>query len=365
MGYALQFTDTPNPNNFIQGLKYNINKQTVYNVTIHHNAKYLAVNIFGDASSSRLRSANNYATKKELDKYATKEELSSYVTKEELEHESTKKTLCCIGDSITQGSGASEYGKNFYWKLRTKLINMGIIKSSWNLGSGGSTSGSIATYCGGIGLYITEGVTIPSDGDIVIKLNRTVHNAANSVSYCNPCYLSGVKGVLSRTNNNYVFTRAESGAEKKVASGTTLVTNAGIQCINAELMTIFVGTNDGGNKKDDSAIDKLVYNTVQISKLSKNGKYIVLLPYKNSTSDAYRNKMLDTFGQKAIDLYKYFSEQAVYDAITKGLLSEGDQSNWIALLTSDGVHPNDIGHQLIAEIVYERMEELGYCSLAQ
>lgn len=343
MGYILQFSDSPKPSTYI-GYKQNADKKSIYKVEIDSNAKYLTVNLFGDAITLKMKTSESYATKGELEKSIPS---------------ASKKIWCAIGDSITQGSGASSYSNNYYWKLRSKLINAEAIQGSYNFGSGGSSSESICAYCGMKGLYITDAISIPASDAVQIKLNKSVKDAANNVDYCNPCYLSGVKGNLAYSNGAYTFKRSEEGIEISVASGTALITNAGKKCLSAEVLTIFVGTND---KVDDNvhSIDTSVNNTSQLSKLSKNGKYIVITPYVNSVSDDYRNKMFDTFGQRCIDMYKYFSEQAVYDAITKGLLSTGEQSDWKTLLLTDGVHPNNIGHQLICDKIFERMQILGY-----
>lgn len=343
MGYILQFSDSPKPSTYI-GYKKNADKKSIYKVEINSNAKYLTVNLFGDAITLKMKTSESYATKGELEKSIPS---------------ASKKIWCAIGDSITQGSGASSYSNNYYWKLRSKLINAEAIQGSYNFGSGGSSSESICAYCGMKGLYITDAISIPASDAVQIKLNKSVKDAANNVDYCNPCYLSGVKGNLAYSNGAYTFKRSEEGIEISVASGTALITNAGKKCLSAEVLTIFVGTND---KVDDNvhSIDTSVNNTSQLSKLSKNGKYIVITPYVNSVSDDYRNKMFDTFGQRCIDMYKYFSEQAVYDAITKGLLSTGEQSDWKTLLLTDGVHPNNIGHQLICDKIFERMQILGY-----
>lgn len=343
MGYILQFSDSPKPSTYI-GYKKNADKKSIYKVEIDSNAKYLTVNLFGDAITLKMKTSESYATKGELEKSIPS---------------ASKKIWCAIGDSITQGSGASSYSNNYYWKLRSKLINAEAIQGSYNFGSGGSSSESICAYCGMKGLYITDAISIPASDAVQIKLNKSVKDAENNVDYCNPCYLSGVKGNLAYSNGAYTFKRSEEGIEISVASGTALITNAGKKCLSAEVLTIFVGTND---KVDDNvhSIDTSVNNTSQLSKLSKNGKYIVITPYVNSVSDDYRNKMFDTFGQRCIDMYKYFSEQAVYDAITKGLLSTGEQSDWKTLLLTDGVHPNNIGHQLICDKIFERMQILGY-----
>lgn len=340
IGYIMQFSDMVEPSKYIGGKK-NINKENNCEVKILDNAKYLTVNTFDNPYKARLTSLEDYVIGSRLKKY-----LSSY---------GVGRIYSAIGDSITAGSGASSYGNNYYWKLRKKLIKANTIDESYNFGSGGSTSYSISSFCGATALYITESITIPTIGDVIIKPNISIIDVAGHLSYCNPCYIDGIKGNLSYENSQYVFTREEQGTQKIIASGTTIITNAGLVCLKSSLLTIFVGTNDNAESED-----KTINNVYQLSELSNNKRFIIILPYVKNVSDSFRHKMQNKFGQKCIDMYTYFSEQAVYDAINTGLLPSGDQSNWKALLLSDGVHPNDIGHELISNKIYDRMKVLGY-----
>lgn len=339
-GWILQFKNEINSSNF-NGYKIYANKKSNYVVEINKDTKYLTVNTFGDRYNSSIITIENYVVGKQIKKY-----LPSY---------NEPLIYSAIGDSITAGSGASTYGNAFYWKLREKLIGDNVIDSSYNFGSGGRSSGSISAFCGATSLYITESITIPISGSIAIKLNTNIHDSVGDVSYCNPCYIDGIKGELSYSDNTYYFTRTDTGSQKRIASGSTVITNAGLSTIKSKLLTIFVGTND--NISDENMT---VDNTYQLSKLSYNGKYIVLTPYARNISDSLRHKLQNKFGQKCIDMYTYFSEQGVYDAIDQGLLSNGEQTNWKELLLTDDIHPNDIGHQLICNKIYNRMEVLGY-----
>ena len=343
MGTVLQFSDSTSPDTYL-GYKFNCNGRNYHELTVADGAKYLAVNVKGDINLLRLKTSESYVTKKELGERV-------YIK---------EKTLCTVGDSITQGAGATSGGNNYSYRLYQKLVDEGVVTKLRNLGAGGCTSTAIASYCGAISLCITESVTIPASGSVSIKINHEdIRDPAGSVAHCNPCYLSNIKGNLAYSNEEYTFTRLEEGNPIIVASGTAIITNANRNCMDAEILTIFVGTNDKINTYGNN-IETSISNTVRLSELSRNGKYLVIIPYVNSTSDEYRNQMLDTFGSKCIDLYKYFSEQAVYDAIDKGLISDGSQSNWINVITADGVHPNDVGHKLIADLMYERMKILGY-----
>lgn len=270
-----------------------------------------------------------------------------------------------IGDSITAGSGASAYSKNYYWKLSSALINAGVVSSRMNLGVAGGGSQAVASNCGAYGVYLANAVTIPATTDSVeITLNRGVENSGNQIIEANrnnPCYLSGIAGALSYSSSKYYFTRAEAGTQKYVASGTSLLLFGGKIAGQGDIITIFAGTNDILDTNPSDAKNTATIDTIEtMVNLSKTGKYIVVSPYMSSVNNNFRNALSAKFGQRYFDMYSYMSGQGVYDAIAEGLIVSGSQSDWETLLLSDGLHPNDVGHQLIAERLYERMQSLGW-----
>ena len=284
-----------------------------------------------------------------------------------MKDQTSNRFYAAIGDSITAGSGASAYSKNYYWVLSSMLINSGTVKSRINIGVAGGGSQAVAANAGAYGVYITSAVTIPATTDGVnLSLNREIKNSAGlliEANRNNPCYLSGVKGNVVYTSGNYVFTRAEAGTQKYVAAGSSLLLYGGKIAEEADLMTIFVGTNDALDTNPSAEKNAAsITNIDTMTRLSKTGKYIVVSPYVASVNDDYRHALSAKYGQRYYDMYSYFSGQGVYDAIAEGLIDSGSQSDWATLLLSDGVHPNDTGHKLIAERLYERMQELGWVS---
>lgn len=279
--------------------------------------------------------------------------------------ESNTDYYVAIGDSITAGSAASVYSKNFYWQLFQYIITHSDLKYGLNLGVAGAQTPNIEANCGAKGLYITSDISMPdTTTGVVLPLNIGIKNVADNLVYVNPCSIDGIKGTLSYTSGNYVFTRAVAGTAKTIAAGTSLVLHGGVRAQRNGIMTIFVGTNDALDTNPSDAKNIAEYERIKcISDLSNNGKYIVIGPYKNSVNSDFRALLSDKFGQRYFDLYAYFSGQGVLDVIAEGLIESGSQSEWeTILLANDGLHPNDTGHQLIYERIRDRMIALGWIS---
>ena len=283
-----------------------------------------------------------------------------------VESEISNDYYAAIGDSITAGSGASSYSKSYYWKLSSALITSGVVKRRMNLGVAGAGTQAIASNCGAYGVYLANAVTIPATTDSVeITLNREIKNSGSQIIEANrnnQCYLSGIAGSVSYSNSKYYFTRTEAGSEKYVAAGMPLLLYGGKMAEQSDIITIFAGTNnaldtDTTDAKNAAAVEEIS----AMAHLSKTGKYIVISPYISSVNNDFRSALSAKFGQRFFDMYAYMSGQAVYDAIAEGLIESGSQSDWATLLLSDGVHPNDVGHQLIAERIFEHMQSLGWC----
>lgn len=271
----------------------------------------------------------------------------------------SEKTLVAVGDSITQGAGASSGGKDYVYKLWTMLSESGLVNAYNNLGSGGKTSTQIAAYVGAYPLFVTGDTVIPSSTTAVkISLNEIISDPTGSCAYCNPCYINGVEGdiVYEGSGKTYNFNRKTDGVEKRVYANTQIITNAAKAVVQSEIMVIFVGSNDNSTTNDGD--DVIFENVRKIASKSKNGKFIIASPYEGSTTENLRNLLHNEFGQKFIDMYHYFTKMSVYDAIEKGLIDGGEPSEWKTLFFVDNIHPNDIGHRLIAELFYNRIIEL-------
>ena len=269
------------------------------------------------------------------------------------------KTFTVPGDSITAGSGASTYAKNYYSLLRSKLTIQ-----KWqgnNLGSGGSSSTSIAAFTGGTALYNTEQFTIPSDtAEVILKPNIPIINSARALIGVNPCYINGIKGSIRYSSNNYYFAREVAGFETIIPEKTVIIPHGYKLCTESDLGIIFVGTNDHGGTADAPEPDLLIKNINGIqSSFIKTNKVLIIGQYV-STNDDVRQKLRDEYRTRFLDLYAFFEYNSIQYAINRGYIDNDEGKTWQELFLSDRVHPNDIGHQMIADVIYDTLLILGF-----
>lgn len=335
----------------------------IYNNTLYP-AQFQSGTVTINASAnSALVSQNSYKLNNKTDT-EIENSLKSY-TDNAIAELVGEKIYVAIGDSITAGSNASAYSKNYYWLLRSQLVTDGAIDKSVNIGVAGANTKKIELNCGAIGLYLTSDVTIPATNTgVTLSLNLPIINSGNTIieaNRVNDCYISGIPGKLTYSSGNYTFTRNESGTAKFVGAGSPVILYGGIKTEEAEIMTIFAGTNDNlDTNQSDEKNAAVVERIKTIARMSKNGKYLVIGPYVNSVNSSFRELLSETFGQRYIDLYAYMSNQSIHDAIDEELIESGEQADWASILLSDGLHPNDNGHKLIFERIYEQMKELGW-----
>ena len=257
-----------------------------------------------------------------------------------------------IGDSITAGSGASEYGNNYYWITRTALRDAQLIDNSYNSSIAGATANTITNMSIG-NLYTTSDFTIPATGtSIGFTLSSSINSPAN-IPQGNPYVIQGINGTIDYVNGNYTFTREISGDALTVKSGTQVVSHGAATTKLNKFCSIFIGTN---NRSSDEL--SVIENINSIVKTFKH-KTAILTPYVGelATQD-FEQLVIKNFGFNVIPLFNYMSNYSVGDAIKRGYLTGGVQENWKALLTTDGTHPNDAGHHLIADLLIEKLNNL-------
>ena len=168
-------------------------------------------------------------------------------------------------------------------------------------------------------------------------------------------------------NGPIVLTTLEDiGVDINIKAGTPVIMNGYSLSKDADIIIVCMGAN-GGYSWDDNYADNLVKQFSSINTLYHN-KVIFLTPHTVNMYQSMRDAMVKTFGARYIDMRDYFSTLAIYDAIKEGLyneVTEQDLSDMSAgkcpnSLLADGVHFNDIGRTLLANLVYKRMKILGY-----
>ena len=307
-------------------------------------------------------------------------------------------TVACWGDSLTQGKHAL-YDNGDIRDTTGTAQKTGEITTAYpeelakltgytvhNMGVGGETATTIAARQGALDIVTTETFIIPAGVnavDIDFKASNggvVIPRGVNAGGW-SPCTIAGVEGKLSVAitgNSPYqisraTFTRTTAGESVVVPAGTKIIPEA--HKMEADINIFFMGTNGGWttahttvNDNSDADCEALVeLYRKQIAKAGKS-KYIIVgltWGYTNA-NDNINNHLREAFGGNFLDLKAYLaSEQALIDA---GITPTQEDLARIAgghvptsLIFSDGVHFTSKGYELIAQQVYAKMIELGYC----
>ena len=306
-------------------------------------------------------------------------------------------SVACWGDSLTQGKHAlydngdirnttgtaqktGEYTTSYPDEL-AKLTGYTV----YNMGVGGETATTIAARQGALDIITTEAFIIPATAsavqiDFKASNGGTVMPRAQTAGGWAPCTIAGVEGRLSVTikgNQPYeidkaTFTRSTAGEAVVVPAGTKIIPEA--HSMEADVNIFFAGTNGGWTPNHEKVSDTDENSEALVELIKKQiahtgkSKYIVIgLTWGyTSANDNVNNHLREAFGDNFLDLKAYLaSEQALEDA---GITPTEEDINRIkgghvppSLLFSDMTHFTSAGYTLVAQQVYNKMIELGYC----
>ena len=322
-------------------------------------------------------------------------------------------TICCTGDSVTEGMATrgahyANYGDSPYpARLKTLLVDNGYNNVNViNCGHGGERIAEITARIGGLPCVTTEDITIPSnntpvslgvgvvtsgrvsgtklivpyvddnDVDFNVLFKQTSHDT-------NPLFIDGIEYNLTISENeNFIAKKTADNKETVIPAGTVLLTNNNH---HADVNVIYSGINDGSSL----TLKRWVDNTLACGAINGN-RYIVLGStsplfryWSDITGDndqkyaTYKRKCLENFGLHFIDLYDEFSRHAMDYTLEAGYFSDKTTeeinemrtklSNHIipAEMSYDGQHENDVhlneaGYYVIGRLVFERLKRLNY-----
>lgn len=312
--------------------------------------------------------------------------------------------IVCWGDSLTAGSsGNVSYPLTLQKYINAYLCDIYDLRYSvdspesysrlnWedykisipvvNLGAGQEDSTTILGRSGVMPYVTASDFVIPAKKEsvaiaIVSENGKTVTPLTAGNAGVNPVTIAGVEGTLTRTANgqewsqySYQFTRLEEGAETQVPRGTEIVT-ACKEAYRDYIHIVWLGTYG-----EFTNPETLVSETkALLSRQTGNSeRYLVIGPctYKGTwnpqltySMDAIDSAMLQAFGNRYINLRKYFIEDGLRDAgitatksdtasISQGKVPDSFRSN------AGGADLNGVAYDLLGKLVYDRMELLGY-----
>ena len=320
--------------------------------------------------------------------------------KEGIEGETAIKQIPCVGNSLTMGAGSGDYFKKTYPARLQQLCEEKSITDVkfTNCGVGGETIAAIAARQGSIPMLTKDDITIPASNQESVNVSfksawngiyerfpdKTFTFQGYTVPYfnnirINPCYIGGVEGELSFVSANvFSFKRKESGTEKTIKSGTPIICNMSKE-FSQPYAAIF---EVGANGCYDDTQDYLAQVRACVNYYN-SPNYIVIgchyvtdtnthPEYKSTLSDREEQEsaFVKEFGVKFLNLRRLLNEHGIEYAKQLGLLAddyEPTEDDMTAIskgqcptvFLSDGIHFNDIGYNLKAHFIFDRMEEVG------
>ncbi len=285
--------------------------------------------------------------------------------------------LVAWGDSFTQGIIEGFHDISDYPYIRTAAETLNT--PYYNFGIGGDTAEAVAIRQGGIAIYV-DSLTIPADKtpvaiEIRAEEGYTTKNInENGDNGLNPVTIDGVKGnIIGDWEKGYQFQRLEAGEEKVITSETRIITDGMGFDYSKAILVICSGAN---NTKEQAWHDDPVTHMQYLCEIQQkmvdyagtDNFVIIGLPKVRFMQKIpnYNYILEEYWGDHYLDVNEYMmSEQAFTD---NGLEMKGRDKKDIAegyiprtfLDSLQQLHPNQMGYDMIAKLVSDRIYDLGY-----
>lgn len=278
--------------------------------------------------------------------------------------------IVCFGDSLTAGAGGA--GTTYPLVLEERLRKRRIYIPVANMGVGGENTVTIAGRAGAVP-FQTNAFTIPAEAvptEISFQEEEgkevRIADPKQGDAGLNPCVIQGVEGNISaeRLESGELvrfFTRKEPGNPVEVSEGAKIETWAQT-AFTDYIFVVFMGENGGFDSPEELVEQQKAILSLQGK---EKEKYIIIGISSGSREERkeLETVMEEAFGEHYINIREYLSTQGVYDAgiePSKEDLKEMKEGIIPSCLLTDSVHFNEKGYRLIGNLLYERMEELGF-----
>lgn len=289
--------------------------------------------------------------------------------------------IVCWGDSLTEGANGSLRMDGTrvspavnYPNVLAKLSGKEVI----NKGIGGQRAVQIAARQGGVKLLTTENVTIPADTssvEIPLKASNDIEIIA---AFMKPAkyYINGIEGTLTpnKDENKFYFSRTEAGAESLAPVGTQIVSGDSLEYNDNSIAVIWMGTNGGWTnpniKNDYETATSFVKMCDDMIAQVATGEYVIVgLSGGSEKSYGYLDDIFtQKYGDRFISIRRLLSTDSGAEDIYKkhnitltaeasAQMAEGSVPSM--LKASDNCHFYAEGYEIIGEIIYNRLVELG------
>ncbi|MBE5962372.1 MAG: hypothetical protein E7256_13500 [Lachnospiraceae bacterium] len=277
--------------------------------------------------------------------------------------------IVCWGDNMTAGVGGNGVS---YPSILRELICQDIYDIPvLNMGISGESSLTISARAGSID-FLIDGVTIPATNTPVeIKFkeynNYEIAPLRQGNTGINPVTINGIKGTLNiKQENNYdgeyqyFFTRTLLGEETIITDGSKLsIASEGLY--NDYIPVIYIGQHGGFDDTKD-----LINQINAIINVHTQQKKYIVLGLTTGTKESRKEleeAMQNAFGDRYINLREILCENGLSDC---NMEPTEEDLEYIKIgsippsLLADDRYFNSYGYIEIANIIYERMQMLGY-----
>ncbi len=311
--------------------------------------------------------------------------------------------IVCWGDNITAGSsGYINYPYVLQTYINTYLCDIYDFRSTienaedfsrlkWdeytfsipviNMGAGRESSYTVLGRSGAVPYVVGEDLVIPAGTEpVAIKLmsqsGAPVSPLTGGNVGVNNVLINDIEGYLSIDSEafnyngelNYTFTRVLPGVETPVTTGTVVKTAASDLYKNY-IHIVYIGTYGDYTNADD-----LVRQTrALLARQAQNpDRFLVLGVYSVSgytastyTLDAVDTAMMQAFGNRYVNVRKYFQGDGFHDADIRPSTEDSYSISANAvpvsfLVSANSVELNSLAHKLLGKLIFNRMESLGY-----
>lgn len=408
-------TTTGNATNIYSGcasLTYGIIPKGVSNCTyaFYNCASCRRADILEDGLTTSGITNTTFSGCNNLDVYCN-DDTTTYTTLLTQYGSSTKVTIKVFGSSTATPSivvwGDSISSPNKGWiewpaRLQTKLGTSDYLVKNEALAGEGSPS---TTARQGGYVMTTSAFTIPATttaAALTITVNGTEQFTGGGADVApnagvfsagasfNPCTISGVRGVISRSGSTYYFTRESAGTAVSVSAGTTIVSDKDTVYNAADNVMLFYLNGNGGWHNDGDVLLDMCQKAVNHFTALGGTKYIIAGPAANKGwkttafregAEEFETKAAVAFGTHWLNLREYEitygltqnnltasdldTQRMAQGLVPASLVGGGDTVNiqmYDGVTNTDENHPNVYGANTIMLAFYEKGQALGYWS---
>lgn len=282
--------------------------------------------------------------------------------------------IVCWGDSLTQGimDGFHDISSRPYPTALGEILGV----EALNFGVGGDTAEAIAMRQGGVRIFVDD-VTVPAEAEWVpvTIIGEDGYSpdtlAQNGDVGLNDVTIGGIKGKIN-WNSDYArheFIRNEAGEELVITEPTQIITAGMSVPKNGDVLVMCIGANNRSWSKNSEEDFQTLINLQQaIIDYAATDEFIIIafpeiefLQYDT----VFNEKLEEYWGEHFVNFNDYMmSDQCFEDFNVKktgpDMKDIRDGKIPRSFLAAGNLHPNQMGYDIIAKFVADRITELGY-----